>query len=212
MPAEATDTSDRIADPALLPHWLILGSATLPGRAAYVREARRLVASAIGADHPRADAALLLTSELVTNAVTHSRSRRPDGTVDVVVATGIHGLVVAVTDNGSDSNVPVIRNSPGAESGNGLLLVETLADAWGYRHGQGRTMVWFRLCPTERPTTSPARALLRPGRSDSRNAVTASTRSSPAHWRRARDTGRPSRCSRRRPDDAVDGTGTHTDT
>lgn len=153
MPAEATDTGDRIADPALLPHWLILGSVTLPGRPAYVRAARRVVASAIGAGHPRADAALLLTSELVTNAVTHSRSRWPDGTVDVLVAAGIYGLLVAVTDDGSDSNVPVIRSSPGAESGNGLLLVETLADAWGYRNRRGRTMVWFRLCATERPTT-----------------------------------------------------------
>jgi anti-sigma regulatory factor (Ser/Thr protein kinase) len=162
MPAEATDTSDRIADPALLPHWLILGRATLPGRPAYVREARRLVASAVGADHPRADTALLLTSELVTNAVTHSRSRRPDGTVDLLVATGVYGLVVAVTDDGSDSDIPVIRNSPGAESGNGLLLVETLADAWGYRHGPGRTMVWFRLCRTEQPRSSPARRLFRP--------------------------------------------------
>jgi anti-sigma regulatory factor (Ser/Thr protein kinase) len=147
MRAEVTDTNDRIADPALLPHWLILGRVTLPGRPEYVREARRLVARAIGAGHPRADTAILLTSELVTNAITHSRSRLPDGTIDVIAATGFHGLVIAVTDDGSDSRVPVISNSPGAESGNGLLLVETLADAWGYRHGLGRTMVWFRLSP-----------------------------------------------------------------
>jgi anti-sigma regulatory factor (Ser/Thr protein kinase) len=162
MPAEATDTSDRIADPALLPHWLILGSVTLPGQPAYVREARRLVAAAVGADHPRADTVLLLTSELVTNAVTHSRSGRPDGTVDLIVATGFYGLLVAVTDNGSDTGVPVIRSSPGAESGNGLLLVETLADAWGYRHGNGRTLVWFRLSRTEPSATSQGRALFRP--------------------------------------------------
>jgi serine/threonine-protein kinase RsbW len=150
MPAEAADTIDRTADPALLPRcWLILGSTTLPGRPAYVREARSLVASAIGVGHPRADTALLLTSELVTNAVTHSRSRQPDGTLDLLVATGVYGLLVAVTDDGSDSNAPVIRSSPGAESGNGLLLVETLADAWGYRHRGGRTMVWFRLCSVE---------------------------------------------------------------
>ena len=159
MPAEATDTSDRIADPALLPHWLILGRATLPGQPAYVREARRLVAAAIGAGHPRADTAILLTSELVTNAVTHSRSRWPDGTIDLMVATAIYGLLVAVTDEGSDSNVPVIRSSPGAESGNGLLLVETLADGWGFRHSRGRTMVWFRLCSKEQPAAGQDRAL-----------------------------------------------------
>jgi anti-sigma regulatory factor (Ser/Thr protein kinase) len=159
MPAEATDTSDRIDDPALLPHWLILGRATLPGRPAYVREARRLVAAAVGAGHPRADTAILLTSELVTNAVTHSRSRRPEGTVDLMVATGIYGLLVAVTDDGSDAGAPVIRSSPGAENGNGLLLVETLADGWGFRHRRGRMMVWFRLCSAEQPTAGQDRAL-----------------------------------------------------
>src|SRR5690242_9890192 len=80
MPAEATHISDAAAEPALLPHWLILGRVLLPGRPEYVREARKFVARAIGADHPRADAALLLTSELVTNAVTHSRSGLPGGT------------------------------------------------------------------------------------------------------------------------------------
>jgi len=164
MPAEATDTSDRIADPALLPHWLILGSVTLPGRPGYVREARRLVAAAIGADHPRADTVLLLTSELVTNAVTHSRSRWPDGTVDVMVAAGVAGLLVAVTDDGSDASVPVIRNRPGAENGNGLLLVETLADAWGYLPRRGRTMCWFRLGSRERPPPGPDHALSAPER------------------------------------------------
>jgi anti-sigma regulatory factor (Ser/Thr protein kinase) len=159
MPAEATDTSDPIADPALLPHWLILGRATLPGRPAYVREARRLVAAAVGDGHSRADTAILLTSELVTNAVTHSRSQRPDGTVDLMVATGIYGLLVAVTDDGSDAGGPVIRSSPGAESGNGLLLVQTLADGWGFRHSRGRTMVWFRLCSKEQPAAGQDRAL-----------------------------------------------------
>jgi anti-sigma regulatory factor (Ser/Thr protein kinase) len=145
MPMEATDTRDCIGDPVLLPRWLILGSVTLPGCAEYVREARKFVARTVGADHPQADTALLLTSELVTNAVTHSRSRLPGGTVDVVVAARASGLVVTVTDNGSDSAVPVIRNNPGSGNGNGLLLVESLADDWGYRRSPGRTMVWFRL-------------------------------------------------------------------
>src|SRR6266567_2901749 len=149
MPTEATHASDPVADPALLTHWFMLGSLTVAGDPREVRAARKFVAKTVGADHPRADAALLLTSELVTNAVTHSRSRRPGGTVEVVVATKAAGLLISVTDDGSDSTVPAIRSRPGGENGNGLLLVESLADAWGYLPSSRRMMVWFRLsrCP-----------------------------------------------------------------
>jgi anti-sigma regulatory factor (Ser/Thr protein kinase) len=149
MAAEATRTSDPAADPALLPHWLILGSVTLPGRPEHVRAARQFVTRTIGYDHPKADAAILLTSELVTNAVKHSRSRWPGGTIELVVATKSSGLLISVTDNGSDTKVPTIGISPGGDNGNGLLLVESLADVWGYLHDSARTVVWFRLCTHE---------------------------------------------------------------
>jgi anti-sigma regulatory factor (Ser/Thr protein kinase) len=149
MAAEATRTSDPAADPALLPHWLILGSMTLLGRPEHVRTARQFVTRTIGYDHPKADAATLLTSELVTNAVTHSRSRLPGGTIELVVATKSSGLLISVTDNGSDSKVPTIGVRPGGENGNGLLLVASLADVWGYLHDSERTVVWFRLCTHE---------------------------------------------------------------
>ena len=145
MPAEATRASDPATDPALLTHWLTLGSVTLPGQPQQVSVARRFVAGAIGAGHPQADTALLLTSELVTNAVTHSRSRLPGGTVDVVVATRPSGLLISVTDDGSADQVPVVSSRPGAENGNGLLLVTRLANIWGHSRAAGRTTVWFRL-------------------------------------------------------------------
>jgi anti-sigma regulatory factor (Ser/Thr protein kinase) len=144
MPAHATRASEPAADPALLPTWLMLGSVTVPGRPEHVSAARRFVAQSIG-DDPRADTALLLTSEVVTNAVLHSRSRLPGGTVAVVVARNPAGMLVAVTDNGSDASVPLISHRAGAEHGNGLLLVETLADMWGYQQNAVRTLVWFRL-------------------------------------------------------------------
>jgi anti-sigma regulatory factor (Ser/Thr protein kinase) len=144
MPAEATRVSDPAADPALLPAWLMLGSMTLPGRPEHVRDARGFVARAVG-DDPRADTALLLTSELVTNAIVHSRSRRAGGTVAVVVAKNAAGLLVTVTDNGSESGVPVAAGQAGDEHGNGLVLVETLADSWGCLRSDSRTTVWFRL-------------------------------------------------------------------
>ena len=168
MPAEVTRASKQVTDPALLTHWLVLGSVTLPGQPQQVSAARKFVARTIGGYHPQADTALLLTSELVTNAVTHSRSGLPGGTVDVVVAARPAGLLISVTDDGSADQVPVLSSKPEAENGNGLLLVASLADAWGHCDESGRTMVWFRLarCTPEpgRPGwLGPARRLVGPG-------------------------------------------------
>ncbi len=147
MPAETAEASARFADPALLTHWVLLGKLTLPGLPEHVRDARHFVARLAGARHACADAALLLTSELVTNAVVHSKSGLPGGTVDLAVAAKAGGLLISVTDNGSDTGLPKAGTDPGGEHGNGLLLVERMADDWGYCSQPDRTVVWFRLCP-----------------------------------------------------------------
>ena len=158
MPAEATQVRDPVADPALLTHWLVVGSLTLPGEPWNVRSARTFVAQTIGARHPRADEAVLLTSELVTNAVTHSRSRLPGGTVKVVIAAKASVLLISVTDDGSDSTVPVIRRREDGEHGNGLLLAATIADVWGYMDQASRMIVWFKLGSRGAPGRHPASA------------------------------------------------------
>jgi len=145
MPAGAAPASEPASDPALPPGWLLLGRLTLPGRPEYVSIARQFIARTIGDGHPTADTAVLLTSEIVTNAVIHSKSRLTGGSVTVVVGQGSADLLVMVHDDGPDLSVPVVRSRSGATSGNGLLLVETLADRWGYAHGEARTTVWFRL-------------------------------------------------------------------
>jgi anti-sigma regulatory factor (Ser/Thr protein kinase) len=145
MPAETVRASTPIADPALLVYWVILGRITLPGRPEHVGEARRFVARAIGDAHAHLDTALLLTSELTTNAITHSRSGLPGGTLELIVAAKAASLLVSVIDNGSDAGLPQAGNSPGEESGNGLVLVESLSDDWGFATKAGRTAVWFRL-------------------------------------------------------------------
>jgi anti-sigma regulatory factor (Ser/Thr protein kinase) len=145
MPEQAALIRCRIADPALLTHWLALGRLTLPGEPQHVRSARTFVEQTIGAHHPRADEALLLTSELVTNAVTHSRSGLPGGTIDVVVAAKVAGLLICVTDDGSDSTLPAISTASGGEHGNGLLLTDSIADGWGCLRCSHRVMVWFKL-------------------------------------------------------------------
>ena len=160
MPVEATRDSHPAADPALLVTWLILGSLTLPGRPEHVSAARRFVAREIGDDHPRADAALLLTSELATNAVVHSRSRLPGGTVTVAVARNASSVLVTVTDDGAEAGHPVLAPCQEGEHGNGLLLVESMAECWGYQQEAGHTVVWFTLGPDGSPAHPDAHGLL----------------------------------------------------
>jgi anti-sigma regulatory factor (Ser/Thr protein kinase) len=123
----------------------VLGSLTIPGRPEHVREARDLIVKALGELHPGVDDAVLLTSELVTNAVMHSNSRCPGGTVRVVVLELADGVRVEVDDEGSDLSTPVVRGDVYASDGHGLFLVQSLADQWGYLRDERRTTVWFWL-------------------------------------------------------------------
>jgi len=121
------------------------GSLTLDARPENVRRARAFVAEVLGPDHPCAEVAVLLCSELVTNAVLHSYSGRAGGTVTVVVADLIASVQVKVIDDGSASNIPVVRADAYAADGHGLFLVENLAEQWGYECDEAATTVWFRV-------------------------------------------------------------------
>jgi anti-sigma regulatory factor (Ser/Thr protein kinase) len=123
----------------------VLGSLTIPGRPEHVREARDLVVKALGELHPDLDDAVLLTSELVTNAVVHSNSRCAGGTVRVVILELAAGVRIEVADEGSDLSTPVVRGEVFASAGHGLLLVQSLADQWGYLRDERGTTVWFWL-------------------------------------------------------------------
>lgn len=75
-----------------------------------------------------AETAVLITSELVTNALVHS--------VSDVISCALHldngHLRIEVTDQGTIKTAPAVQH-PALEdlSGRGLLLVDTLSEAWG---------------------------------------------------------------------------------
>ncbi|HEY7323516.1 MAG TPA: ATP-binding protein [Streptosporangiaceae bacterium] len=123
----------------------VLCRVTLPGLPAHVREARGLVAKAFGDLPSRRDDAVLMTSELVTNAVLHSSSSRPGGTVMITVLESAGGVRVEVADSGSEMTTPVVRADVFTADGHGLFLVQSLADQWGYRRNEYGTTVWFWL-------------------------------------------------------------------
>ncbi|HEV2376882.1 MAG TPA: ATP-binding protein [Streptosporangiaceae bacterium] len=125
----------------------VLGQVTVPGREESVRAARAFVGATLGPGHAARDDAQLLVSELVTNAIQHSSSGHPGGSVTIVVLDVGGGIRVEVIDEGPGHSVPVVRGEmfSSATSGRGLFLVQSMADDWGYVRGAGATTVWFRL-------------------------------------------------------------------
>jgi anti-sigma regulatory factor (Ser/Thr protein kinase) len=94
--------------------------------------------------HGLVDDAVLLTSELVTNAVVHAGTavnvtcRLVNGAVEVVVSDGHPARLVpepAAGEHGATERT----------SGRGLLLPAAMASAWGVTYGRAAKAVWFRL-------------------------------------------------------------------
>jgi serine/threonine-protein kinase RsbW len=114
---------------------------TFPGVPEQVRAAREFVAGLLDGMACRADA-VMVTSELVTNALVHTASGRPGGLVTVEVSWPPPGVVLAVTDQGA-AGTPVICAAGGepAESGHGLYMVACLAECLDWRdEPSGRTV------------------------------------------------------------------------
>ena len=131
----------------------------LAQRLSAVAAARAEVEAAIGAwcVPVDPDVAILLTSELVTNAVTHAAANasrhgqaasrgRAAGAVLLVIAADDAGLRVDVHDGSGD--LPVLGDCPAdadAETGRGLLLVTSLSAEWGFYRTPGGKAVYFTL-------------------------------------------------------------------
>jgi anti-sigma regulatory factor (Ser/Thr protein kinase) len=119
------------------------------GTADQVAVARQFVSRAL-AGCPAVTDAVLLTSELATNAVQHSASGQ-GGSLAVVISHVQDRVRITVSDNGSASHPTVAAEDGLATSGRGLILVDALADRWGYAGGPGPAgeqaagLVWFEL-------------------------------------------------------------------
>jgi anti-sigma regulatory factor (Ser/Thr protein kinase) len=114
----------------------------LPADLRAVRLARRFVAeqcTALGLPRARYDDALLLTSELVTNAVLHGRSE-----VCVEVAVRDRVVRIVVLDENSRHPQPVPQDAD-ALDGRGLALVDAVAEQWGVDDRPLGKAVWFEM-------------------------------------------------------------------
>ena len=82
----------------------------------------------------------LLVSELVTNAVIHAGSE-----VEVAVRLLNDAVRIEVVDRAPVSKLKPSMPGHDDESGRGLLLVETMASAWGVEPIDGGKSVWFEV-------------------------------------------------------------------
>ena len=114
----------------------------LASRPASVRTARLFTAGVLGEAGVEAsvvELAVLLVSELVTNAVVHARSG-----VRATVHVDAHWVRVEVEDQGPGRPLvrPFTRDQP---NGRGLGVVETLATDWGTERRAQCKVVWFEI-------------------------------------------------------------------
>jgi anti-sigma regulatory factor (Ser/Thr protein kinase) len=111
------------------------------------RLARRFAAAVLAEHHRQglADKAVLLTSELVTNALRFSRAASR-----LELRLNDTRLRVDVVDQ--DERPPELQTpAPVEENGRGLMLVDKLADRWGWSPADSGKRVWFEL---DVPSTS----------------------------------------------------------
>ncbi len=89
---------------------------------------------------PCLDDALLVTSELVTNAARHGK-----GEVKLHIRA-TDGLVRIEVEDSSTQQVPERRNpSDTSPGGRGLILVDALSERWGWENGTKTKTVWAEL-------------------------------------------------------------------
>ncbi|MDF5758196.1 ATP-binding protein [Spongiactinospora sp. TRM90649] len=116
----------------------------LAGTMDQVSRARRLVSRALGSDHPLHDDCVLLTSEVATNAVVHSRSGR-GGSFTLSVRYSANLVTISVQDDGSLDPPCTCKANVYASGGRGLPLLDALARRWGLSREAGSNRVWFEL-------------------------------------------------------------------
>ncbi|MGA5036767.1 SpoIIE family protein phosphatase [Streptomyces capoamus] len=110
-----------------------------------VRHARRFTRRTLrtwGVSQDTLDAALLVVSELVTNALVHT-----GGQVRLDLSLVNHRLRLAVADASPRSPVKPTSIGWEATGGRGILLVEAVSAAWGTVPVSGGKQVWADLVP-----------------------------------------------------------------
>lgn len=130
---------DGMAVRALRESWTVW---RVPEAARHARRFVRRTLRSWGVSPDTEDAALLIVSELVTNALVHT-----DGQVRLDLSLVNHRLRLAVADASPRSPVKPTSIGWEATGGRGILLVEAVSAAWGTVPVSGGKQVWADLAP-----------------------------------------------------------------
>ena len=120
-------------------------SLTVPHERTGVRLARHAFADQMAgvvdvADEAREDAMLVL-SELVSNAVKHA-APLPSGEIAVRWSVQADVLHIEITDGGASTRPTVATAALSSLGGRGLDIVRTVSTQWGVTEGAGSVTVW----------------------------------------------------------------------
>jgi anti-sigma regulatory factor (Ser/Thr protein kinase) len=113
----------------------------VPHASREARMAARLVLEDWDVPTPAVDDALLVISELVTNAVRHA------GTASTLeLELGQTGTQLRVTLADGSTVAPRLRRAgTAAEEGRGMAILAALSDRWGIEPHQGGKRVWWEI-------------------------------------------------------------------
>ncbi|MFD0902206.1 SpoIIE family protein phosphatase [Actinomadura sediminis] len=125
----------------------------LPPRPDSPALARRFVRGRLAGKVPpdTVDTAVLVISELVTNAVLHARTG-----IQVAVRAVGGGVHARVTDRAPHRGLVPGRRHPYTDTGRGLYVIERLTDRYGVDTGERGKTVWFELGDPRAPAPAPS--------------------------------------------------------
>lgn len=127
----------------LLPH--------APSSVAVARQRLAADLAAAGIFESAVGDAVLVVSELMSNAIRHARPL-PGASVQVAWALDDDAVEVAVSDGGAITRPVPAHATVSSLGGRGLDIVEYLAEAWGVRADDAGLTVWAVLAaPVARP-------------------------------------------------------------
>jgi hypothetical protein len=135
------EPTDGVDGETTLVEWTFAAGPEAPGAA------RTLVHDALAGTDADVDVVLLMVSELVTNAVLHTRRNARLRLIDL----GPSGFRVEVEDH--DTHVPEPAETAGANGGFGLRIIDNFARSWGTTLVEGSSrkdgargkVVWFEV-------------------------------------------------------------------
>ena len=117
---------------------------TIPASPEAPARARTAVAEVLGAGHPRLEAAMLATSEIVSNAIQHGELD-PGDSILLEIDRPRGRTRVTVSHPGTFSGTH--RSEPGP-GGWGLKIVNRVSRHWGIDRDRDRVRAWFEIQPS----------------------------------------------------------------